>query len=80
MSGSLNIFALVDGRDRAYFGRRGRDTEQTGFIDARAQAMFGNSYAAELDVLIQQLKEDEVPSVITSPIRLGLAAGPFPPP
>jgi hypothetical protein len=80
VSVSLSICALVDGRDRAYFGRRGQDTDQTGFIDARTQAIFGRSYAAELDVLIQQLKEDEMPSVITSPIRLGLAAGPFPPP
>jgi hypothetical protein len=43
VSVSLNIFALVYDRDRAYFGCRGQDSDQTGFIDARTQAIFGGS-------------------------------------
>src|SRR5208282_1038725 len=57
VSVSRSIFALVDDRDRAYFGRRNQDTDEIGFIDAETQAIFGRTYAAEPDVLIQQLKE-----------------------
>src|SRR5204863_8326209 len=59
VSVSRSIFALVDDRDRAFFGRRNQDTDEIGFIDAKTQAIFGRTYAAEPDVLIQQLKEDE---------------------
>ena len=79
MSVSLSILALVDGRDRAT-SAAGPGHRPDRIHRRQAQAISGHSYAANLDVLIQQLKEDEVPSVITSPIRLGLAAGPFPPP
>src|SRR5208283_583036 len=57
VSVSRSIFALVDDRDRAYFGRN-QDSDEIGFIDAKTQAIFGRAYAAEPDVLIQQLKED----------------------
>ena len=33
VSVSRSIFALVDDRDRAYFGRGGEDEDQIGFID-----------------------------------------------
>ena len=59
VSVSRSIFAVVDDRDRAYFGRPGQDRDEIGFIDAKTQAIFGRTYAAEPDVLIQQLKEDE---------------------
>src|SRR3954463_9938592 len=54
-SGSRSIFALVDDRDRAYFGRDARDQDQIGYIDANTRAIFGRSYAAEPGVLITQL-------------------------
>ncbi len=57
VSVSRSIFALVDDRDRAYFGtgRRGRGP---GRLPAAAptRAIFGRSYAAEPDALIEQLK------------------------
>ena len=47
----------MDDRDRTYFGRG--DDDQIGFIDERTRAIFGRSYAAEPDVLIDQLRKDE---------------------
>jgi alkanesulfonate monooxygenase SsuD/methylene tetrahydromethanopterin reductase-like flavin-dependent oxidoreductase (luciferase family) len=77
VSVSRSIFALVDDRDRAYFGRQGQDTDQVGFIDAKTEAIFGRGYAAEPDVLIQQLKEDEAIAaadtlLLTVPSQLGV--------
>jgi alkanesulfonate monooxygenase SsuD/methylene tetrahydromethanopterin reductase-like flavin-dependent oxidoreductase (luciferase family) len=59
VSVSRSIFALVDDRDRAYFGHGGQDADQIGFIDEKTKAIFGRSYAAEPDVLIAQLAKDE---------------------
>src|SRR5947208_8587355 len=59
VSVSRSIFALVDDRDRAYFGRDGRDQDQVGNIDANTRAIFGRSYAAEPDVLVKELARDE---------------------
>jgi alkanesulfonate monooxygenase SsuD/methylene tetrahydromethanopterin reductase-like flavin-dependent oxidoreductase (luciferase family) len=59
VSVSRSIFALVDDRDRAYFGHEDRDEDKIGFIDEKTRAIFGRSYAAEPDVLIEQLKADE---------------------
>src|SRR5713101_4082450 len=59
VSVSRSIFALVDDRDRAYFGRDARDQDQVGNIDANTRAIFGRSYAAEPDVLIKELAGDE---------------------
>jgi alkanesulfonate monooxygenase SsuD/methylene tetrahydromethanopterin reductase-like flavin-dependent oxidoreductase (luciferase family) len=77
VSVSRSIFALVDDRDRAYFGRRNQDTDEIGFIDAKSQAIFGRTYAAEPDVLIGQLKEDEAIAaadtlLLTGPSQLGV--------
>src|SRR6202044_2764602 len=77
VSVSRSIFALVDDRDRAYFGRRNQDTDEIGFIDAETQAIFGRTYAAEPDVLIRQLKEDEAIAaadtlLLTVPNQLGV--------
>jgi alkanesulfonate monooxygenase SsuD/methylene tetrahydromethanopterin reductase-like flavin-dependent oxidoreductase (luciferase family) len=58
VSVSRSIFALVDDRDRAYFGG-GQDNDHVGFIDAKTRAIFGRSYAAEPQSLIEQLKQDE---------------------
>src|SRR5512138_435581 len=55
VSVSRSIFALVDERDRAYFGGDRNDQDQIGYIDANTRAIFGRSYAAEPDVLAKQL-------------------------
>jgi alkanesulfonate monooxygenase SsuD/methylene tetrahydromethanopterin reductase-like flavin-dependent oxidoreductase (luciferase family) len=78
VSVSRSIFALVDDRDRAYFGRSGQDGDQFGYIDGPRKAVFGRSYAAEPDVLIEQLKEDEAIAeadtlLLTIPNQLGVA-------
>jgi alkanesulfonate monooxygenase SsuD/methylene tetrahydromethanopterin reductase-like flavin-dependent oxidoreductase (luciferase family) len=59
VSVSRSIFPLTDQRDWAYFGARGTDEDQIGNIDASTQAIFGRSYAAEPDKLVDQLREDE---------------------
>ena len=78
VSVSRSIFALMDDRDRAYFGRGGEDDDQIGFIDPQTRAIFGRSYAAEPDVLIEQLKKDEAIAeadtlLMTVPNQLGVA-------
>ena len=77
MSVSRSILPLVDDRDRAYFGRRSQDTDEIGFIDPQTQAIFGRTYAAEPDVLISQLKEDQAIAaadtlLVTVPNQLGV--------
>jgi alkanesulfonate monooxygenase SsuD/methylene tetrahydromethanopterin reductase-like flavin-dependent oxidoreductase (luciferase family) len=59
VSVSRSIFALVDDRDRMYFGRDGEGADQIGFLGDNSRAIFGRSYAAEPDVLVEQLKTDE---------------------
>ncbi|WP_405652157.1 LLM class flavin-dependent oxidoreductase [Streptomyces sp. NBC_00019] len=78
VSVSRSIFALVDDRDRAYFGRESNSKDQIGYIDANTRAIFGRSYAAEPDMLIKQLAEDEAVAaadtlLITVPNQLGVA-------
>ncbi|MDL9937587.1 LLM class flavin-dependent oxidoreductase [Gordonia sp. ABSL1-1] len=76
VSVSRSIFALVDDRDRAYFGRRGAEDDQVGVID-NSVARFGRSYADEPDRLIEQLREDEAIAaadtlLLTVPNQLGV--------
>jgi alkanesulfonate monooxygenase SsuD/methylene tetrahydromethanopterin reductase-like flavin-dependent oxidoreductase (luciferase family) len=59
VSVSRSVFALVDDRDRGYFGRETRDQDQIGLIDANTRAIFGRTYAAEPDVLVKELAADE---------------------
>lgn len=59
VSVSRSIFALTDDRDRAYFGRGGKEQDSVGYIDDSTQAIFGRSYAAEPDALIKELAADE---------------------
>src|SRR5689334_24551716 len=59
VSVSRSIFALVDDRDRAYFGRGEESEDQIGFLGGNERAIFGRSYAAEPDILVEQLKTDE---------------------
>ena len=77
MSVSRSIFALVDVSDRLYFGRDGHSRDQVGYIDARTRAIFGRSYAAEPDALVQQLAADEAIAaadtlLLTVPNQLGV--------
>jgi alkanesulfonate monooxygenase SsuD/methylene tetrahydromethanopterin reductase-like flavin-dependent oxidoreductase (luciferase family) len=59
VSVSRSIFALVDDQDRAYFGHGSHEEDSIGYIDAKTRAIFGRSYAAEPDVLVEQLRGDE---------------------
>jgi alkanesulfonate monooxygenase SsuD/methylene tetrahydromethanopterin reductase-like flavin-dependent oxidoreductase (luciferase family) len=75
---SRSIFALIDDRDRAYFGRGGQEQDQIGFLDQATRAIFGRGYAAEPDVLIEQLSQDEAIAeadtvLLTVPNQLGVA-------
>jgi alkanesulfonate monooxygenase SsuD/methylene tetrahydromethanopterin reductase-like flavin-dependent oxidoreductase (luciferase family) len=77
VSVSRSIFALVDDRDRTYFGRSGQERDQVGYIDAQTKAIFGRSYAAEPDVLVKQLAEDTAIQaadtlLLTVPNQLGV--------
>jgi len=77
VSVSRSIFALVDERDRAYFGRGNQATDSIGHIDETTRAIFGRSYAAEPDSLIKELKNDEAIAeadtlLLTVPNQLGV--------
>jgi alkanesulfonate monooxygenase SsuD/methylene tetrahydromethanopterin reductase-like flavin-dependent oxidoreductase (luciferase family) len=77
VSVSRSIFALVDDRDRAYFGQGDEGQDQIGFIDEKTRAIFGRSYAAEPEVLIEQLAKDEAIAeadtlLLTVPNQLGV--------
>ncbi|MBB4504782.1 LLM class flavin-dependent oxidoreductase [Rhizobium leguminosarum] len=77
ISVSRSIFALVDDRDRAYFGYGNDSEDKIGFIDEKTRAIFGRSYAAEPDALIKQLAEDEAIAeadtlLLTVPNQLGV--------
>jgi alkanesulfonate monooxygenase SsuD/methylene tetrahydromethanopterin reductase-like flavin-dependent oxidoreductase (luciferase family) len=78
VSVSRSIFALIDDRDRAYFGRGSQEQDTIGFLDQDTRAIFGRSYAAEPEVLIEQLREDEAIAeadtlLLTIPNQLGVA-------
>src|ERR1700741_3649761 len=78
VSVSRSIIALMNDRDRGYFGHEGAGEDQIGFIDERTRAIFGRTYAAEPDVLIEQLKADEAIAeadtiLLTVPNQLGVA-------
>jgi alkanesulfonate monooxygenase SsuD/methylene tetrahydromethanopterin reductase-like flavin-dependent oxidoreductase (luciferase family) len=77
VSVSRSIFALVDDRDRAYFGHGDDDGDQIGFLGDNTRAIFGRSYAAEPDLLIEQLEKDEAVAeadtlLLTVPNQLGV--------
>ncbi|MCB4768121.1 LLM class flavin-dependent oxidoreductase [Ancylobacter sp. Lp-2] len=78
VSVSRSIFALVSDQDRVYFGRSGQEADSIGFIDEKTRAIFGRSYAAEPDALVEQLKADEAIAeadtlLLTVPNQLGVA-------
>jgi len=49
----------VDDQDRAYFGHGSHEEDSIGYIDAKTRAIFGRSYAAEPEALVEQLRGDE---------------------
>jgi alkanesulfonate monooxygenase SsuD/methylene tetrahydromethanopterin reductase-like flavin-dependent oxidoreductase (luciferase family) len=77
VSVSRSIFALVSDLDRMYFGRDAEGGDHVGYIDASTRAIFGRTYAAEPDVLVRQLAEDEAIAaadtlLLTVPNQLGV--------
>ena len=75
VSVSRSIFALMNDTDRAYFGR-GESSDQVGMLHSM-RAIFGRSYAAEPDVLAEQLRGDEAIAeadtlLLTVPNQLGV--------
>ena len=76
VSVSRSIFALTNDMDRAYFGQDRNSQDQVGQIDD-FQAIFGRSYAAEPDQLVEQLRGDEAIAaadtlLLTVPNQLGV--------
>jgi alkanesulfonate monooxygenase SsuD/methylene tetrahydromethanopterin reductase-like flavin-dependent oxidoreductase (luciferase family) len=75
VSVSRSIFALMNDRDRAYFGSDA-SRDQIGVID-NMRAVFGRSYAAAPDQLIEELRGDEAIAaadtlLLTVPNTLGV--------
>jgi len=76
VSVSRSIFPLVTDEDRAYFGHDLDSEDSIGVIDD-FQAVFGRSYAAEPDKLIEQLAGDSAIAaadtvLLTVPNQLGV--------
>ena len=72
---SRSIFAIMNAQDDMYFGQ-GDSSDQVGVID-NMRAVFGRTYAAEPDVLVEQLREDEAIAeadtlLLTVPNTLGV--------
>ncbi len=59
VSVSRSIFALVTPDDRYLFGQEASRVDQVGFIERDRRAIFGRSYAAEPDQLVEELAKDE---------------------
>lgn len=77
VSVSRSIFALMDDRDRMYFGSGRNESDSVGYLDEKTRAIFGRSYAEEPDRLIEQLKQDEAIAeadtlLLTVPNQLGV--------
>ncbi len=77
VSVSRSIFALMNDMDRAYFGRSGQEGDKVGFLEENNRSIFGRSYAAEPEKLIDQLKQDEAIAeadtvLLTVPNQLGV--------
>jgi alkanesulfonate monooxygenase SsuD/methylene tetrahydromethanopterin reductase-like flavin-dependent oxidoreductase (luciferase family) len=77
VSVSRSIFALMNSQDRSYFGNSGQEGDQVGYIDQQTRAIFGRSYAAEPELLIKQLAQDEAIAeadtlLLTVPNQLGV--------
>lgn len=77
VSVSRSIFAILNDQDRIYFGGPQQGRDQFGYIEPNKMAVFGRSYAAEPDKLIEQLREDTAIEaadtlLLTVPNQLGV--------
>jgi alkanesulfonate monooxygenase SsuD/methylene tetrahydromethanopterin reductase-like flavin-dependent oxidoreductase (luciferase family) len=77
VSVSRSIFALVDDRDRAWFGRENQSQDQIGHIDPNTRSIFGRIYAAEPERLVDELAKDKAIAeadtlLLTVPNQLGV--------
>lgn len=77
VSVSRSIMPITTDMDRAYFGHQGESTDQVGQIEPQMRAIFGRTYAAEPDVLVEQLAQDEAVAtadtlLLTVPNQLGV--------
>jgi alkanesulfonate monooxygenase SsuD/methylene tetrahydromethanopterin reductase-like flavin-dependent oxidoreductase (luciferase family) len=77
ISVSRSIFPLIDERDHWYFGGSAEGADKVGLIDANTRAIFGRTYAAEPDLLVEQLGQDEAIAaadtlLLTVPNQLGV--------
>ncbi|MFF3559592.1 LLM class flavin-dependent oxidoreductase [Streptomyces sp. NPDC002574] len=77
VSVSRSIFALTNDLDRAYFGRDRNSRDHVGMLDDTTRAVFGRSYAAEPDKLVELLRDDEAIQaadtlLLTVPNQLGV--------
>jgi alkanesulfonate monooxygenase SsuD/methylene tetrahydromethanopterin reductase-like flavin-dependent oxidoreductase (luciferase family) len=59
VSVSRSIFALITDQDRQYFGQQAKAADSFGNIESDKRAIFGKSYAAEPDKLVNELAKDE---------------------
>ena len=77
VSVSRSVFPLMNAQDQMYFGLRSGDSaDQVGVIDG-FRSTFGKTYAAEPDVLIEQLRDDAAVMsadtlMLTIPAQLGV--------
>jgi len=76
VSVSRSIMPIVSDLDAMYFGGEGESHDQVGIIDD-FRAIFGRTYAAEPDKLVEQLREDEAVAaadtvLLTVPNQLGV--------
>lgn len=77
VSVSRSIMPITSDLDRQYFGHEGDSQDQVGQIEADLRAIFGRTYAAEPDVLVEQLAGDEAIAaadtlLLTVPNQLGV--------
>src|SRR5262245_58600192 len=77
VSVSRSIFAITNDQDRAFFGHGNQDQDSIGYLDENTRAIFGRTYAAEPDKLVEQLKQDTAIEaadtlLLTVPNQLGV--------
>lgn len=77
ISVSRSIFAITNDMDRAYFGHENDRKDQVGLLENNTRAIFGRSYAAEPEKLIEELAKDEAIKeadtlLLTVPTTLGV--------
>ncbi|MCQ9331072.1 LLM class flavin-dependent oxidoreductase [Corynebacterium phoceense] len=77
ISVSRSIFPIVDGADAQMFGMQASGHDQVGALPDAGNSIFGRTYAAEPDKLIEQLKADPAIAaadtlLITVPTGMGV--------